>query len=566
MADLFTITTARVRLSWSGPAAPPGAADGGLVVEPVAGPAKVRLGDGAVHTVDERWTGTLRLVEEAAYPVLLRSHNGEPVALHHRDPVVVGGLTAAEGGGVRHGAVRFGAFVGVSRFVVLVGGRPEVVFTVTVAPRKVAEADAAAMRREVEEALSGLAVRYLGATAVTASEHPGSPARPVWLTHLHAVLPALEEALAVVAHRPREGLRRAPGLVHAARLTRPDAAVRRAVLSGVGAGGAVWAGPALIRERLPARPLRLTLDTPEHRWLRARLEAAAHRLAVVRREEGELPPSPRRRKALAELDEITLRLRRLLALAPLAAAAGPPPPVLPLALQTAPGYVEARSALHRLDVGLALGAGRHEAVPRDLAELYEVWCYLTLARLLADTLGRPLPAGAFFAATAHGVRLRLRRGHRHALLLQAEGLAVRLAYEPRFPARPGLLAQRPDFLLTVERPRTPPRLYVLDAKYRRDDTAAYRRRHGAPGPPEDALGDLHRYRDAIVRMGPGGVERPVAAAVALFPYREPEPGAFGRSRLWTSVGALGVGAVPLLPGGTAYLEGWLARLLEREGP
>jgi hypothetical protein len=560
MADLFTITTARVRLSWSGSAAPPGAADG-LVVEAVAGPAEVRLSDGAVHAVDDRWTAPLRLVEEAAYPVLLRSRSGEPVALHHRDPVVAGGLTAAEGGRVRHGAVRFGAFVGTSRFVVLVGGRPEVAFTVTVAPRKVTEEDAAAMRREVEAALAGLAVRYLGATTVTGADVPGPPPRPVWLTHLREALPSLEAALAAVARRPREVLRRAPGLIRAARLSRPDAAVLRAVMRGRGAGDAVQAGPALVRARLPARPLHLTLDTPEHRWLRARLEAALHRLAVVRREEAELPPSPRRWKARAELDETARRLQRLLALPPLASAAGPSPPALPLALQTAPGYAEARAALRRLDVGLALGAGRHEAVPRDLAGLYEVWGYLTLAHLLAEALGRPLPAGAFFAVTAHGVRLRLRRGHRHAVRLRAGGLAVRLAYEPRFPSGPGLLAQRPDFLLTVERPGTPPRLYVLDAKYRRDDTAAYRRRHGAPGPPEDALGDLHRYRDAIVRAGAAGVERPVEAAVALFPYREEEPGAFGRSPLWTSIAGIGVGAVPLLPGATGYLEAWLARVL-----
>src|SRR5690606_11712334 len=211
MADLFTLTTPRVRLSWGGSAAPPGGA-GGLVVEAVAGPVEVRLHDGAVHTVDKRWTAPLRLAEEAAYPVVLRARTEAPVALHHRDPVVVGGLTEAEGGRVQHGAVRFGAFVGTSRFVVLVGGRPEVAFSVAVAPRKVGEEDVAAMRREVEAALAGLATRYLGATTVAGTETPGAPARPVWLTHLRSALPALEAALVVVARRPREGLRRAPGL------------------------------------------------------------------------------------------------------------------------------------------------------------------------------------------------------------------------------------------------------------------------------------------------------------------------------------------------------------------
>src|SRR5690606_41483964 len=104
---------------------------------------------------------------------------------------------------------------------------------------------------------------------------------------------------------------------------------------------------------------------------------------------------------------------------------------------------------------------------------------------------------------------------------------------------------------------------ALAACARDDVSAAHSRRHGAPGPPEDAPGALHRYRDAIVRAGPAGVERPVETAVALFPYREPEPGAFGRSRLWASIAEIGVGAIPLLPGAAGYLARWLEGVIIR---
>jgi hypothetical protein len=424
------------------------------------------------------------------------------------------------------------------------------------------------MQQEIEEALAGLAARYLGPTTARARVEKEPPARPVWLARLREALPPLEAAMEAVAARPREALRRAPGLARAERLTRPDAAVRRAVAKRAGGGVTTEAGTFALHARLPAQPLRTTLDTPEHRWLRARLEAAAHRLAAIRREEGRLPASARRARTHEELDDAAQGLRRLLALPPLAAAPGAPPPTPPLALHTAPRYAEAHAALRRLDVGLALGEGHHDAVPRDLAVLYEVWSYLAVAQALARLLGRAIPPGAFFAATAFGVRLRLRQGRHHALRLRTPGLSVRLAYQPRFPSPPGLLVQKPDLLLTVERPGAPPRLFVLDAKYRRDDTAAYRRRHGAPGPPEDALGDLHRYRDAIVTAGAAGAERPVEAAVALFPYREPEPEAFAASRLWTSVGRIGVGAIPLLPGATDLLTRWLrqALALEEAGP
>lgn len=150
----------------------------------------------------------------------------------------------------------------------------------------------------------------------------------------------------------------------------------------------------------------------------------------------------------------------------------------------------------------------------------------------------------------------IRRGREHAVSFDLGARRVTVAYNTRFAARPGLLAQRPDILVTVEGSTT--RHFVLDAKYRRDDTAGYVRRFGAPGPPEDALGDLHRYRDAIRNRRSG--ERIVEQAVALFPYRAGE--AFAGSRLWTAIEHVGVGAIPLVPGVTDYLMRWLAEVLE----
>jgi hypothetical protein len=193
----------------------------------------------------------------------------------------------------------------------------------------------------------------------------------------------------------------------------------------------------------------------------------------------------------------------------------------------------------------------------DLGMLYEMWAYLTVVRAVARLLDRPIPSHAFFRAEHRGIRFLLRRGRRHGVTFDGDGRRATVVYNPRFPARAGLLAQRPDMLLTVER-GDEVRRFVLDAKYRRDDSTGYVRRHGAPGPPESALGDLHRYRDAIVTTGG---ERTVVQAVALFPYRESEPGAFAASKLWTAVDAIGVGAIPLLPGATDYLDRWLRRVL-----
>jgi predicted component of viral defense system (DUF524 family) len=222
-----------------------------------------------------------------------------------------------------------------------------------------------------------------------------------------------------------------------------------------------------------------------------------------------------------------------------------------------PGYAEAHAACCALDLSLAVAEGPVPHATKDLWALYEMWCYLTLVRRAAQRLGRPVPARAFFRAEHRGIRFLLRRGRRHAVTLRRGGVRVTVTYNPRFAARSALLAQRPDLLLTVRRGAVTER-YVLDAKYRRDDSARYVRRYGTPGPPEDALGDLHRYRDAIVEAAGA---HPVREAVALYPYRPAEPDAFAEHRLWTSIEQIGVGAISLAPGATQGLDRWLRRVL-----
>lgn len=559
MGVLFSIATDRMRLTWSGPPAPPdgSAPPGHLAVRPLRAEA---LPD--VRVPGDRADGdpALRLAEQTPYRLFVTSRCGEPVEVQHRDPVITSGLASGDDGRVVAGTVDFGGQVGRSRFVVAVGGIGEVAFEVDVFPAKVSFADMERMRAEIDEALAGLAFEYLRATQTFSVEVTAPPRRATWLALLRRTLPDLERALDQVAARPHRDLHREASPVRVEQVQRPDASVIRAMRQGQG-GGTVQrlrAGTT-VRSILPARRAHETLDTPEHRWLRARLATAQRTLASLHADESRRPPSSRRRRVIADLTDAEVRLARLLRLAPLAAAAPGPPPTPTQRLLAVPGYAEAYAACRVLDLSLALAAGPFLHARKDLHLLYELWVYLTLVRAVSDVLGQPVPPSAFFRAEHRGVRFLLRRGRRHGVAFERAGQRVLLAYNPRFSGRAGLMAQRPDVLLTVEAEGRV-RRFVLDAKYRRDDRPGYVRRYGAPGPPEDALGDLHRYRDAIVETRAGLPARTVEEAVALFPGAATE--AFAESRLWASIELISVGAMPLVPGETAYLDRWLRRVLE----
>ncbi|MFB3130884.1 MAG: nuclease domain-containing protein, partial [Rhodothermales bacterium] len=182
----------------------------------------------------------------------------------------------------------------------------------------------------------------------------------------------------------------------------------------------------------------------------------------------------------------------------------------------------------------------------------------------AEAAGRREPLRSLIAVERRGLHLRLRKGHAQTVTFPlSERRRLDLTYNPRFGGRGYLVPQQPDLLLTLRHADGAVARYVLDAKYRLDASPSYRKRYGLPGPPTDALNDLHRYRDAIQDRRPRHPgERAVVQAVALYPYREEEPGLFEKSRHRRMIDEIGVGAIPLLPGETAHLAAWLTEVLE----
>lgn len=538
MPTPFTVETERVRLTWSGPLV----AGGRLEVRGLGG-ATVRLGGAPGEFVE----ADLALTEETSYTVLVQSLSGEPVALHHRDPVVTAGLVEADGGRVVHGRVRFGSQAGRALFTLTVGGVPEAEIETEVLPAKLTADEVRSLRDTVEAAASGLALAAVRPATAGAEAEGEGPSVPVWLAALRDGADRLGDALRQIDRRPILDTVRPLAAVRPSRLRRASTETRRAV---VRAGGLT-----ALPEAVPGRPPTLIADTPAHRWLAARLDAVRARLGSLAAAERRRRPTPRREVLLGEVEELDRTLARLRRLPVLAGAeADRAPATPPLVLRRAPAYAAAYEALRAIDRGARLRDGSLDVATQDLAVLFETWAALTVVETLADLLGAEAPARPF-GVEAVGADVRLRRGQRWAVRFGGEGIEAVLVYNPRFPAPPALLVQRPDLVLTVTTPRGVRRI-VLDAKYRRDDSAGYTRRHGSAGPPEDALGTLHRYRDAIVAPDGGPW---IDTAVALFPGAA--DAAFFASRLWSSIGRLGVGAVPLRPGRLDAVRRFLADVL-----
>jgi hypothetical protein len=195
---------------------------------------------------------------------------------------------------------------------------------------------------------------------------------------------------------------------------------------------------------------------------------------------------------------------------------------------------------------------------KDTWILYEYWCFLTLVKLLSTRL--TLKSFDGLAFSPRRTILRLQKGERSSAVFQSSsGEEVTVVYNLWFLEGP-TTPQQPDNVIGVFPGSTSSApLYVLDAKYRLAYDTDYLDRYGAPGPPADAINQMHRYRDAIVSPRNGnGYERLVSTAVVIFPSSDPEQ--FREHRFFKSLSTIGVGAIPALPGNIAVLEEFVAAI------
>jgi hypothetical protein len=585
MDALFRIVTERATLTWgrgrggervplTGSAPLPGslllrARRSGLTFLP----GTKRLGVPEAVADDPEQTVGPRLHEETDYRVFVRAEGGRRASLQHRDPLLTRDLSEEQQGSIVHGYINFRGQVGRSAFSVLVDGEPEFDFEVEVFPTKLDYAsDYQQLLADIQDVLTALVMEYLRSTYQlgTMWQAP-QPTQLEWLVLVRHVIGTLDQALQHVAQHPIRNLTREPVITRAERVKRVDSSVRAAVRRGRGAGG--WLGlpgGTKARERLEERRSRPTLNTPEHQWLAAQLGCISRRLGRLRQEEAARKVNARQERTLAELSVLEATIGRLRRLEPLSSAEGEPPAgFASLQLLGAPGYREAYQACLVLSLGLRIAGGPLALSVKDLSLLYEYWCYIALLRLIAEETGCEIPAETLFSIRQDGVQVMLRKGRQTTAAFDAQGgRKVSLTYNPLFANEEMLIPQQPDMMLTIEERGWPALRLLLDAKYRVEASREYQGRYGAPGPPEDALNVLYRYRDAILERHPGSPAPPrhtIIEAAALFPLGDTAVDDYRQSRLWQSLERIGVGAIPLLPDNREYLREWLRAALRQGG-
>jgi hypothetical protein len=134
-------------------------------------------------------------------------------------------------------------------------------------------------------------------------------------------------------------------------------------------------------------------------------------------------------------------------------------------------------------------------------------------------------------------------------------------YEGNLPT----IAQVPDTMLSIEKKGENYSFnYIFDAKYRIDfalEGSYCGKKYRAPGPMEEDINTMHRYRDSIVSEHNGPYERTAFGAYVLFPWNEEQ--VYQDHHFYKSIGKVNIGALPFLPNATDLVERFIENLIDK---
>lgn len=466
-----------------------------------------------------------------------------------------------------HQALNFGNDVGY--FEVRINSPDVTALRLEVFPTKVDyRQDYLQMRDEVSAFARNLAMAVQARTFALALPHAsGDRTLNEWIELLRYYFGLLMKTGNAIAENPHSLLERVSETIPVRKSRRVD--LKR--LDRKLRTGAIKSKPPFSSDsRVPELKRRTTFNTPENRYIKHLLLHTAHNLSLILHtrssgdEDAELTAEERffqefRQHALRMLQPI----QRLLTSHFLKNLEPQLPDVASSAVMLKhPHYVRFFKLGRIFNGGLSLGGQVLQVGVKNIAVLYEYWCFLTLVKLLAQDFELEQQT----LIRQHHTRLvvTLAKGREAGVRFRdrATGRFLYLIYDKAFRSLP-TVAQRPDNVIQLA---SESRLHILDAKYRLAYDEEYQARYGGIGPLAEDINTMHRYRDAIVTTddsAPEGFARLVVAASVLFPYPDEEK--YKAHRFYSSLSEVRIGGLPFLPRTTALLREYLQELLKTEG-
>lgn len=209
-----------------------------------------------------------------------------------------------------------------------------------------------------------------------------------------------------------------------------------------------------------------------------------------------------------------------------------------------------------LNSGLKFLEGIQKIELKNIADLYQIWCFLEIKNVLQNLLGKDNPDDVDLAEIQiDDFVFKIERGVKSKVSFnKTNGEIIDLFHDFSYDTSESqnvksfTVNQRPDIVLRITKNDLKEKYvltYLYDAKYR----LASDEKEGSPDlPTEDSINQMHRYRDAIYYVNKDKVkpEKEVIGAYILFPGSG-EIETIKNLDYYKSIESVNIGAFPLRP-------------------
>lgn len=425
----------------------------------------------------------------------------------------------------------------------------------------------------------------------------------MWLANFAALRERFEQGLKVICAAPHSRLQPTMANIKAAKLKgRLPHKLAEQIKQDFANG--------LYDKRYAVEKKQLSVDTPENRFIKMAVSKSKRQLAEFEQKLRQSNQAPERQRLsdsfLNELHSWQQPLQKVLGqsfLKEVGAYTGLNRESLVLQQKT--GYSAVYRIWQELKFYLDVFGNQSSISMRSVAEIYEVWCFLCLKQILEYELGfelvendaAKLKQNEFFEYQfkADGLRGAFR-------FKRADGVTARLAHEPIFNKGSKicsyLVSQKPDIVLEVTLPKSTTSknpdsssseekqfIWLFDAKYRiKTDKSRFDDSNedieSIDYVPDDAINQMHRYRDALIRLSEPCLSESPSSSITAQPVKKSRP-VFGAFALYpgffdqgtkqnpyaSAIEEIGIGAFALLPSQAEYgYSGhqWLLEFLQAQ--
>ena len=503
--------------------------------------------------------------EQQNYEIIIESLQSERIEFWHDNYHIRNKITpVGHQAHILSGVINFGNEIGFSDFIIRADGQQYLKLVIEVFPSKLDyKEDYQNIIADVTQEVYNLAFDFLKKTYHSYQQDDRMNSSPVeFFAVLRRIYQDFLRASDMILAKPHHILDKAYVVMPAHKIKRVDQKslrwIERHPESVQRNTGKILLGQGLSVQK------QITYDTRENRLIKYMLEQTIRKLAYLQK----VYQRSFRQTDIAVINQIDRMMQELSRrctksflydIEASAASTG-----MSLVFSMAPGYRNLYKYYLMLMRGLSIHGDVFNISMKDMAVLYEYWCFIKLNRLLKDRY--MLVSQDIISVQGNGLFFSLVKGFGSHVKYRnpISGEIISLAYNPKEVKLP-TITQRPDNVLSLTKAGADIQYeYVFDAKYRINralpGTVYFETIDKFPGPEVDDINTMHRYRDAIVYQNKASsFERTMFGAYVLFPYNNEVE--YQNHRFYKSIEKVNIGGLPFLPSATGLVTSMLEDLI-----